>query len=801
MFYFRVAPGRRSQRGQVMPIIAMVLLILVAFAGLALDGVHLYLVRRQAQNASDAAALAGGKWLIATGGILTAPPSSSTSAPVSAAHDIASANGFSTVLNSACDSSTGLQFSTTWFDNGSSCTSSDFNIRVTVHVPPQGPTPPDCVNIPYNCFQVGVTERVPNFLVGVIGIPTTDVSASAVVLAQPAAPQIGTPPPTALYLYEPHGSACAGDAQCFTASQPPLRQQLSCKNCPTFWVAPGAGTTIAGVDGKKLSPPSDRPALQSNGDMVIQTDTTICDPYGGATCQAGRATGAEGFGIAPSATLYCSGFSAGSANGLTGCTNTGQSNLAHVASNEVPFTSETWSPTVNAAGLPACGTLVLNGDTVAHGLSGSDAKCVPPSSEPYSIMPGIYQYIVINHGTYEFQPGLYDITGIAPQNAISHGNENNADFDLCEGVPGNNCEANAGVWIGHGNNPYTAGSSSKTSCLGLGSNGGGGDATIITGTGVTFRFRSTSAGFVSTHEVQQISLTAPGLAAQLSYTAGVPLLFDMENSGTIHLDSQPPSGGKSSRFTGIVYQTINATAGGVEINPGMAGGSGALAGQVLAYSFNTFGQNGMAVDFSQGYGTASAPVIGTSGHNETEMLTSWSFTDLGNGKGQFQVKYTDEWALDGYDSYIKINGGDPIFFSQGIWQTPNPQNPPPAINNPGDSNPAYPISSQDVAGVYAKTTTGGLPDWTYTFSDGSTFETAGNWTWGHEQDIPGAVSTTNHATLTYTFQAPPGQTIDILIFMTDGDHCGDYVSASATFNNVSTPGAGQQSSGSVLLID
>src|ERR1700751_3387581 len=117
MSYFHLAPGRRFQRGQVMPIVALALLVLVAFAGLALDGVHLYLVRRQAQNASDAAALAGGKWLSPGGGTRNAPPSGSVSPPWSAAHDLADVNGFPTVLNSACDSATSQQFSTAWFDN------------------------------------------------------------------------------------------------------------------------------------------------------------------------------------------------------------------------------------------------------------------------------------------------------------------------------------------------------------------------------------------------------------------------------------------------------------------------------------------------------------------------------------------------------------------------------------------------------------------------------------------------------------------------------------------------------------
>jgi hypothetical protein len=49
----------RSERGQVLVIVALVFVGLVALAGLAIDGGNLFVQRRQAQNASDAATLAG----------------------------------------------------------------------------------------------------------------------------------------------------------------------------------------------------------------------------------------------------------------------------------------------------------------------------------------------------------------------------------------------------------------------------------------------------------------------------------------------------------------------------------------------------------------------------------------------------------------------------------------------------------------------------------------------------------------------------------------------------------------------
>ena len=50
---------RRSEKGQVLMLVALVFVGLLAVAGLAVDGGNLYAQRRQAQNAADAAALAG----------------------------------------------------------------------------------------------------------------------------------------------------------------------------------------------------------------------------------------------------------------------------------------------------------------------------------------------------------------------------------------------------------------------------------------------------------------------------------------------------------------------------------------------------------------------------------------------------------------------------------------------------------------------------------------------------------------------------------------------------------------------
>jgi hypothetical protein len=534
--------------------------------------------------------------------------------------------------------------------------------------------------------------------------------------------------------------------------------------------------------------------------MVIQDLTTFCDPYNGATCPSGSAVGGQGFAIAPGSPLFCTGFSSGSANGATGCSTGSQTGLSTVAGNETAYSPRAWTATFNFTG-PDCGSLVLNGGPVRP----SNAACNSTAAEPYTILPGRYSYIVINHGKYDFEAGLYDITGTVPPSLISHGRETTADFDLCGATCPN---LTAGIWIGHGSNPYTAGTSgSGSACSGNSVQGGGGDSTIVTGSGVSFRFESSSAGFVSTHEVSRINLSAPGLGAAAG-TAGVPILFDMENPNFIHLDA----GGGGSHFTGIVYQSPFAGAGGVEINPGLGQGTSALSGQVLANSFTTFGTSGKAIDFSQGFG-ASSPIIAT-GNAENQIIPPGGITLRAGptaGTEQLVILYVDEWALNAYDAYVRINNGSPQFFSKGIWQVtpgPNDQLPPnPNGGGPSDvaSASAYPSTSQPGSTNYtAATDVNGLPDWTYRFSNGSTFEVDGNWTWGHESNIPGAQSNWtnnggNNATLTYTFPTPPGTSVNVVVYLDDGDHCGDYTVVNTTFANIGTPAGGQQIAGSVRL--
>ena len=129
------------------------------------------------------------------------------------------------------------------------------------------------------------------------------------------------------------------------------------------------------------------------------------------------------------------------------------------------------------------------------------------------------------------------------------------------------------------------------------------------------------------------------------------------------------------------------------------------------------------MDFRTGYGGGSVPGIGTSGRNENSIIGNPALTAGPPGYSVFTVPYTDEWMMDAYDVYVKINNGSPQFFSQGIWNTvPGPGTPlPPPGNNPGDANPHYPSNGTPGTGYTIKFT--GAPqspsDWVYTIPGGS----------------------------------------------------------------------------------
>jgi hypothetical protein len=806
--------SRGRQSGQLLPIAAVAFILMCGLAGLAIDSSRDYLVKRQAQNAVDFATLAAAKQMSLSGN-LNGPLAPNSNA-VMVAHDFAANNGFPTIYSNGCDSSTGAAFSATWFDvGGLPCNAtSGFTSKVTINSPPLQfatyPVPAACSGAgQYACLQVVISTGIPQLFTNILGVGNVYLTVAATAQVTLPASAFTTPPPNALTLYQPQVGCDKNKQQCFNEAKPVVRAQLACdkgtNNCPTFWTK--ASIDIYGYDGSTLTPAGDVTTLQSNGDMVIQSRTTICDPYNGANCSPNTVIGARGFATPVGAKLYCSKFGGG-AGILTPCTTTGQAALAELDASQTGYTSPYyWTPTVSTSGLQSCGSLILNGGPVS-------GPCADPQ-EPYLIKAGTYGYIVINHGNYEFDPGLFDITGTAPvntvtggnytANGIDHSNEGAADFDLCTGGQPNSCpNLTAGVWIGHGGGssgsyvPPTSGT-----CLGSvggGSSGGGGDATVISGSGVVFRLEPGAGGFVSTNEVQGLTLSGAGVGA-LAAVGGSPLLFDSENSTFIHLDAQSSS---NNLLTGVVYQNAGATGGGVEMNLGMSSGGGgsALLGQILAYSFTAFGQSG-AMDFRSGYGSSSLPGIATSGKNETSIINKVS---LAAAAGQpnystLTVSYTDEWAMDAYDSYIKVNNGSPTFFSQGIWtSTPGPGSPlPPPGNNPGDQNPAYPTASNP--GAYTINSMN-PPDWTYNIpnSGGASIEVKGSWAWGHQSDIIGATRGNYTAQILYTFPNPIGNYVAVSVFTTDGDHCGDYDIANYTFKNTGLPAGGTQYAGSVSLV-
>ena len=836
--------SRKRQSGQLLPIAAAAFLVMCALSGLAIDASRDYLDKRNAQNAADFAVLAAAKQMSFGANLST--PIASGSGAVQAAHDYASNNGFSTIYSNNCDVASGGGFTTSWFDVvGLPCNATaGFSTKVSVNQPavglPGSPVAAACTGVnQFTCVQVVITSRIAELFTSVLGIPYAYVTVGA--SAQTALPSssFDAPPPNAVTIYQPtsvQGGCLPLLQQCFDETKPAARALLSCSggtnNCPTFWARQNTAPKIYGYDGSVLTPAGDYTALRSSGDMVMQDRTTICDPYNGVVCAANVAKGPSGFAVAGGSKLYCSKFGAGAAS-LQPCTTTGPGTapppltpLNEIDANQAGWSQPAyWNPAIDTTKLPSCGSLILNGQPVPP-------PCADPG-EPYLIGPGVYNYIVINHGNYEFDSGLYDITGRAPvntatgggyvANGIDHSQDTATDFDVCTGGQPYSCPTlTRGVWIGHGGGNYTAYSGpTPGSCTNgvAGSGGGGGDLTVISGSGVVFKLER--GGFVSTNEVTALSLAGNGVGGLPASVSGSPLLFDLENGSFIHLDSSVQdvnAGYPPNTTSGIIYQappTRGVASGGVEFNPGMAGFdvSGnelpAIQGQILAYSLTTFGQAGGTMDFRSGYGGGSVPGIGTSGRNENSIIGNPALSAGPPGYSVFTVPYSDEWMMDAYDVYVKINNGSPQFFSQGIWTSvPGPGTPlPPPGNNPGDAHPAYP--SNGTPGTYTIKFTGAPQsnsDWVYTIpgGNGATIEATGGWTWGHHNDPaigpPTGRSGGYTGSLIYTFPNPVGSYVAVTVFMLDGDRCGDYAYATYTFKTTGGPGPGQQSVGTVNLV-
>ena len=912
---------RSGERGQIIPLIVLCLLVLLGLAGTTVDLGHTFVTKRSGQNAVDSASLAGANVLsyVNPGAVLNHAPTITNSAIV-AVHDFVQANGYPTVYTTSTpcyltDPGTGNPYNGQGSENlrvvfldssfTGSCSgittepTSGFTNEVTVNIPPVqvagASIPSICQSSqqPYNCLQVVLHTRVSNYIMGALGFSSTTVLAVATAYANPSSSSsssgggVSLPSANAAYLYEPAEAACT-TGQCFkhdwsagSGNSAPSKSNLTCTNCPTFFV-PNSNQQfmIEGVDGYNVPPCCpDYAALDSNGDGFNNENQvlTFCDPWNGATCNSGQAVGTDGYSF--NGTFYCSGIQAGTANG---CTTSLPANptMGKIAGNKVAFSSTSWTPPTPTAPTNYCGGLVLNGQPIlGTAISGSysinspaaffqtngtavpaaslPASCLPDPSEPFTIQPGKYDYIVINHGQYDFEGGLYWITGTAPQNTntnpcsghnpcgltdtgangIDHSNEKtgaNNDWDLCSS-PQNNfasypsgCNTasppTAGVWIGHGSSKAFASiSATGTTCsngtVASGHSGGGGDNTTITGGAVSFYFDTGSSGLVVTSQPQSVTLSAPS-EGTLTDVGGTPMLINMQNSGWSHL------GGAKSAFSGLVYQTSSATAGGVDIDGG-AGSSttqkATLVGQVVAYSLAIFGaHSGTAIDFHSWYNQGASSGGSVTGHNQENSLIASTTLAAGATPGTetFTINYSDEWMMDMWDTFVKINSLSDDFFSSPLWVAPYnsgtiTSQPPQNGWTPSDANPRYVTSSQasahgcSTSSCYyvppAAVYTAGAGTNEYSWSNStpsSTWDVSGDWAWGNQSNITSASGGSYTATISYTIPIPSGKSVNIEVFTIDGDHCGDYYDATTAFNNIGQPGGGSvvSSSSNSLLV-
>ena len=882
--------SRRGHRGQVLPIVALAVTVITGFTGLTVDLGHQFVVKRQLQAAADSAALAGATILAGSNPtVMSTTPTTYNNAAVIAAHDYAAADGFVTALPSSQGASSSNYYSPDCYSGGgaasfremffnssygTSCTSgfpsNGFTTAVQVNIPPQAITgfpavPTQCVagtGDPDNCVQVVVTMKVSNYVMGVFGQPAEYLQAVATGFANPNSTSVSLPQSYAAYLYEP-ATGCTG--QCYTPTSALSKGALSCTNCPTMWATNVGGTVMVNsIDGSTLTPATHLPAVVSAGHMVNQANPFIfCDTYGGVTCgNASAAAGTTGYALGTGANLYCNGVNAPS-NAV--CTNTNPpGSLQKVTGNSTTYTAQSFTLPTPTQPSNDCGGLILNGDPITSAnspavffnsngtaMASAPAGCYPSSTEPYTIQPGKYNYIVINHGQYEFEGGLYWVYGTAPvntatvsgtveANGIDHSQETTGvgnDWDLCQTATNNAAGTTAcptltaGVWIGHG---LTCGASNKcgalvsstgTTCSNGtvvgGTTGGGGDKTDITGSGVSFYFTSASLGLVSTKKVDSIVLTGPNLGA-LASVGNEPVLVNMQNNGWTHLDG---NSGQNVQFTGMVYQTPTATAGGVDIDPGagnhMTGDKATLVGQVLAYSLDFFGtHNGggiAAIDFSGGYGSSSTTPTGA-GSNETSLITvpANALKSAGTGQETLTVDYNDEWMLDGYDLSIQVNSLTAYYFSRPLWTIPpnayssstySGALPPQNGYTPSDANPQYMAADQGTP-LYPPPAPylAGTGTHEYTLhtdagqADDTVWDISGDWNWGNQSNISGAKSTSFTAVIAYTFPVPSGSTVNVQMHVVDGDHCGDYDNVSVTLANVGTPSTGVSGVGDTVLV-
>jgi hypothetical protein len=144
-----LASRLRSETGQTLPLIAVFMLMIIAFAGLVIDIGNVYRVQQALQASTDAAAAAGAGQLT-----LQYPPS--TSAAVSQAKLFSSVAGGKNMIPGVPSSGVNESIST-------SCVGSNSNLP--------------CTNA--NTIAVSQSATVPTYFLRVIGFDNIDVSATA----------------------------------------------------------------------------------------------------------------------------------------------------------------------------------------------------------------------------------------------------------------------------------------------------------------------------------------------------------------------------------------------------------------------------------------------------------------------------------------------------------------------------------------------------------------------------------------------------------------------------------------------
>jgi len=871
---------RGSQQGQVLAIFALTLSVLFGFAGLALDTAHGHGVQLQEQYIADATSISVAQlWKAEAGTTATGPPANAATDPAMlTAQTLATNNKIITnatpcVITSV--SSGGTVDDDVFYGDGTTSpppppagcatTPPAFKSKVEVSIPPTLPSaqwPTSCNSPFWTCVQVTTTQVVPNYLLGLVGFPSNTVVATSISTANIPPKLIEEPP-----VPPPYAEMSFEKATNFkTVNGYPTRGMYggNCSNCTSHWNT-GVEAQIFGYDWAiactGTAATCDHGVATATAPAIVGTGgrTEYCDSFQANTCQTVTSLGS--YGLATQSAVYC-GTTTG---GGTPCTTTLAGAAGAMQEPPAPtypasgsaLDGSSWvPPTVSFTGVPDCGALILNGDTVndsyIHQGTTQNPACKATTAEPYIIQPGRYSSIVINHGRYQFGSGNYDLYGTgAPvntatsgwANGIDHSNETAADWDLCTAGTITSCPTlTSSLWIGHGSagaaslskggtgaglsvGAYSAGTYPSCTSSTDYQAAGGGDATHVMGRGVYFQFESNSDnaadGFVSTHEVSDIALGAPPLGTSQALS-GVPMLFAVESDfAAVHLDgpgyASPGTTDNANGFFGLIWTIHKGNTGsgsshplgGVEIDPGLAatktawttgntahGYRPALYGQVIADSVAYFGSPGNAVDFSKGWGTV-LPVAVPNAQRRIDPFLLQQLTVSPSPYAGYEivsVVYSGFTAMDGFSSYITVKG-QPVYPSRPIWNGVAVQ--PPPTNNPGDMYPADPTAT---GWTSTSTDSDGFTLYTSGATTGKNFSIGGDFTWGHQ----GAINPTSAlpfgelAGISYQFPTIPDPTITVSWSLIDGTTsqgglCGNSTAGTLTFSNVGSAGSGDGS--------